>query len=1084
MNKISRQTGQRPSAQTIERDRLRDFSCSSSDWFWECDADLRFSWFSENSGAFLGIAPSELIGKTRREIADADEMRQSSKWSKHLATLEAHRPFRNFEYRIHTDGGGFRWLSVSGTPYFGTNGEFLGYRGSGTEITKIKQAEQSLKLHASVFQHSQEAIVITDAATVILVVNPAFSAMTGYAPDELIGKRTSVLRSGEQDRAFYEGMWRTLGISGKWRGEIRNRRKSGEVYSALLDISAVQDDDGCVLNYVGLSSDITDVKLRELAIRQRESEAKSLLLQSSLESVPQGIIVFDRRGQLAAWNDAFFSICGLPEHLEGREMPLQEFLDVSPRLFSTTPIAENPFWSEESENFEHEFVSGKTVLFSRSPMPDGGFVMTAIDVSEQRRSETETKEMLEHHKAIFDNAHIGIVFLRKREIISCNQRMAEIFGYSSPNFLIKRSTEVLYPSRETWEADGKLAYGELLAKGVSDREIVLRRCDGSPVWIHRTGRPLDPLDPYAGSIWVYSDITDIKRNEEQLKLTKLLFENSHEALLITDHANRIVSVNQAFTEITGYSCEEVIGASPALMKSDVHPPEFYRAMWEALSRDGHWAGEIFDRRRNGEVFPKWLTISVVKNSIGKITNYVAAFADITERKAAEDRIRHLAHHDTLTGLPNRSLLRDRFEQSMLRIERNGGQLAVCFFDLDHFKRVNDTYGHRFGDELIIEATKRITTNLRQSDTVCRLGGDEFIILLESAGVVTDAAVVAQKILRSVEEPVEIEGHVLTCSASIGIAVAPNDGSDYDTLLQKADAAMYHSKASGRAACSFFDERMNKDSAPRLDIAFRLRKAIERDEFHLVYQPQYALADRRLVGVEALLRWRSAGREEESPSRFIPVAEETGMIVQIGEWVLNESLRQVRRWMDAGTPLRVAVNVSAVQIHRDDFATVLERALLDSGADPALVEIELTESAIMGDTEDALNLLDRVGRLGVSVAIDDFGTGYSSLAYLQRFHVGKLKVDRSFVRELPYADESRALAEAIVRMGHSLKLTVIAEGVESEEQCASLTAMGCDQAQGFLLGRPVPAEEICFEAWVLASHRHDDQGNRSDKVLLH
>ncbi len=820
---------------------------------------------------------------------------------------------------------------------------------------------------------------------------------------------------------------------------------------------------------VGIYADVTDIKEHEARLRQHQLGAKSRLLQSTLDAIVQGIAVFDREQRLVAWNHNFIVLHELPEILAREQTPLAEFLAIDPELVSQHPLAAELGELDGRERFERDLASGRVVEQSRSPMPDGGFVITTTDVTDSRRIERQVRELLDHQQVIFNNAHVGIIFLRDRRIVSCNQRMAEIFCFDGVADLVGQSTDILYPTREYWEVDGAVCYAELAERGSSDSEVLLQRHDGQPIWIQRTGRPVDPRFPNAGSIWVYSDISAMKQSAEQLRLSQIVFENSNEGLMVTDADNRIVSVNRAFTTITGYSKEDALGRSPNITRSDAHPPEFYQEMWQQLLERGHWEGEIFDRRKDGHVFPKWLTISVVRDEQGKISNYVAAFTDITERKSTEAKIRYMAHHDSLTGLPNRVLLRDRFDQLQLRIQRQSGFLGLCFLDVDHFKQVNDTFGHRCGDQLIVECARRIAEGLRQSDTVARFGGDEFVILIEDQLSPGHFAGVAQKILRALEEPVQVEGQLITSSASIGIAVYPNDGKDFDTLLQKADTAMYHAKNNGRATFSFFDERMNRDTASRLDISQRLRNALGRKELRLVYQPQYALPGRRVVGVEALLRWNSASFGEEAPASFIPIAEETGLILPIGEWVLHQALSQAREWQDRGMRLRMAVNVSAMQIYRGDFTQVLAQALRDTGADPSTIEIELTESTVMADTETIREIFDCIRLLGVSVAIDDFGTGYSSLAYLRRFHVSKLKIDGSFVRDIPHDEESCAITEAIIRMAHSLRLGVIAEGVETAEQLQFLSDVGCGEIQGYLLSRPVTPREV--EAAMALALRH-------------
>lgn len=908
------------------------------------------------------------------------------------------------------------------------------------------------RLEAAV-ESSSEGFALFDAEDRLLLCNQAFRRLWGLSGAIVGHGFEALLAEAARSLGGDDPQWQEQCLAAHRAGE-------GACEFALPGASYVQvrerkTADGYT---VGIYSDITDVKAYEERLRRQALAAKSRLLQSTLDAIVQGIAVFDRGLELVAWNPRFFELHGLPDALAKAGVGLQEFLAQDTWLVSMAG-ASDALALSSSEAFERELPSGRVLELQRSPMPDGGFVITAMDATERRRIEREVLELLQHQQLIFDNASVGIAFLQEWRILSCNQRMAEIFGFASPEAMIGRSIEMLYPSLTVWQKDGALRDAELRSKRFSDDEIELCRQDGTTVWCHRTGRPLDPERPMRGSVWVFTDVTAQRRAASSLHLAAMVFDNSTEALMVTDADNRIVSVNRAFVRITGYSAEDVIGKEPRILKSGTHDADFYRQMWECLLGDGRWEGEVIDRRKDGRLYPKWLTISVVRNEIGTITNYVAAFSDITARKAAEDRISFLAHHDSLTGLPNRVLLRDRFERLVRQARRQDSILGVCFLDFDHFKRVNDTLGHRIGDQLIVEVARRLCECLRQTDTVSRLGGDEFILLLEGQMSTGQFIGVVEKLLASLEAPYEIGPHLLATSASIGIAVFPNDGEDFDTLLQKADTAMYHVKGQGRGTFGFFDERMNRDAASRLDRATRLRHALARKEFHLVFQPQFALPARQLVGVEALLRWNSAPHGEESPDLFIPIAEETGQILPIGTWVLHEGCRLAQRWREQGTLLRMAINVSAVQIYRHDFAPVLRQVLDDTGVDPAQIELELTESTIMADTQLIREVFEEVRAMGVSVAIDDFGTGYSSLAYLRRFHVRKLKVDKSFVQDLPHDDEAKAIAEAIVRMAQSLRLRVNAEGVETAEQLDFLAAIGCDEVQGYFVGKPASAEGI-------------------------
>ncbi|NMG29835.1 EAL domain-containing protein [Aromatoleum evansii] len=719
---------------------------------------------------------------------------------------------------------------------------------------------------------------------------------------------------------------------------------------------------------------------------------------------------------------------------------------------------------EAEDFFPHLGEGGMWLHFTAAPIRNErgcviGAIETLQDITERKEAERRLQELLDEQRVIFDNAHVGIAYIQDRVILRCNPRMAELFGYAGPQDLVGQKTAMLYPSNRDWRENGIRLYHRLEAQGFSEDEVLLQRRDGQQMWCYRIGRPLDPQRPHGGSIWVYSDIDAHKRQQRQLELAGTVFENSSEALMMCDAENRIISVNSAFTRITGYAAAEVIGRTPALLKSGRHDGEFYRRMWEILLAENRWEGEIWDRRKNGEIYPKRLSISVVRDDAGRVAHFVGAFSDVTRRRQAEERVRFLARHDALTGLPNRSLLRERFAQAAEHALHTGHHLALLFLDLDHFKRVNDSLGHPVGDALLIAVADRLRHALYGSDMISRLGGDEFVILLEHVPSPEDVVSVARKIEACMEAPVEIEGQVLSIGGSIGVAVFPGDGRDFDTLLQKADTAMYHSKECGRGTFSYFDEKMNAKAAERLVLHGRLRQALGRDELGLVYQPQVNLRTGRVFGAEALLRWTPRDGEPVSPARFIPVAEESGLILPIGEYVIHEAFRQARCWRDAGLPIQVSINVSGRQIYRSDLIATLAAVQRDTGVAPGMIELELTESTLMEDVNAAREVLDALKRAGYGLAIDDFGTGYSSLAYLKRFPLNKLKIDRSFVTDVCSNAEDRAIARAVIQIARSLNHRVIAEGVETVEQAALLRRHGCHEAQGYLFGRPMAADEL-------------------------
>jgi diguanylate cyclase (GGDEF)-like protein/PAS domain S-box-containing protein len=612
-------------------------------------------------------------------------------------------------------------------------------------------------------------------------------------------------------------------------------------------------------------------------------------------------------------------------------------------------------------------------------------------------------------------------------------------------------------------AKAKAAFADLVAKQVAVREInnIYLTKDGQ---VRHTLTSATPITNGHGEIrgfrGVDRDVTEWRRNESQLRLAASVFESSAEGIFITDANKRIISGNPATTEITGYAPEEIIGKKPSVFSSGRHGPGFYADLWQSVRETGIWRGEIWNRRKSGEVYPEWLTITAAHDPQGAVTHYIGMFFDISERKKAEERIHFLAYHDSLTLLPNRQLLQDRMQQAIVQARRNEERVAILFLDLDQFKLVNDTQGHQVGDRLLEEVARRLTEVLRETETVARMGGDEFVIVMPDSGDFEQISVVAAKILTAVGAPVAIENQVMTVTPSVGISIFPDDGDSDEILLRNADTAMYHAKAKGRNNFQFFDSSMNVAVQERVSLENDLRLALERNELVLFYQPQVNCRTGALVGAEALIRWRHPERGLVSPASFIPIAEETGLILPIGEWVLREACRQTKLWHEAGhTQIRIGVNLSPRQFAQPDLYNRVAQALADSGLAPAALEIELTEGMLVEDPDMAAALLHQLAGLGIGLAIDDFGTGYSSLSYLKRYPLNRLKIDQSFIRDLAHDPNDAAIVDAVIALANALKMEVIAEGVETEEQLRFLLAQGCEDIQGYYFGRPCPASEF-------------------------
>ncbi len=614
---------------------------------------------------------------------------------------------------------------------------------------------------------------------------------------------------------------------------------------------------------------------------------------------------------------------------------------------------------------------------------------------------------------------------------------------------------------EDWPLVSQQLRNVILSGQTFEIEFRIVRPDGEIRWIYcKAERQLDSQGEAKKLLGIIQDITERKEIEERLRLSASVYDNTSEGVIICDLEGNILDTNPAFSDILGYSKDEVLGDNPRIWQSGRHDASFYQGMWRSLMETGQWRGEIWNRRKDGSVFPEWLNISTVFDADGERTHYVAVFSDISQIKQSQEKLDHLAHHDPLTGLPNRLLLNERLEQAILRSNRLGHQLVVIFLDLDRFKHINDSLGHLVGDKLLLEAAQRFTGVVRQDDTVARIGGDEFVLLLENAHDSRDVSVIAEKIIRVFKPPFVLDDHEVSVTASLGICLYPDDGEDGHSLLRNADAAMYRAKENGRDDYHFYTQELTKNAFERVLLENSLRQAISNDEFYLVYQPQICLQERKIIGLEALIRWKHPQLGVISPAKFIPVAEEAGLIHAIGRWVMLTACQQGVEWLQQGLDFgRVAINVAGPQIKRGGLVQEVESAMQQTGLDARYIELEVTETFIMQRAEYAIAELHELRKMGITLAIDDFGTGYSSLSYLKALPIHKLKIDQSFVRDIPEDSNDMAIADAIIAMGRSLDLTVIAEGIETPAQAKFLLNSGCNEGQGYLYSKPLPIEEL-------------------------
>lgn len=675
-----------------------------------------------------------------------------------------------------------------------------------------------------------------------------------------------------------------------------------------------------------------------------------------------------------------------------------------------------------------------------------------------RTAELEASER--SFRAFFEMASVGVAQIHTETGVyrRVNQKFCSMIGYSAEELLGMTYRELTYPDdlHVTGNQMQDLIAGKIREYTIEKRYV---RKDGSYFWGIVTISPLwNPGQPTETHLAVIRDITARKIAEEKLLLASIVFENTVEGIVVTDDKANIEQVNPGFSIITGYSAEEVVGSNPRILKSDRHPQVFYDDMWRQLLLTGRWVGEIWNRRKNGEAYPELLTISAVRNPAGDITNYVSIFHDITELRRQQDALAYQAQHDALTGLPNRTLFSDRLQMALAQLQRHGGKLALMFLDLDNFKTINDGLGHGAGDSLLVELARRLGGQLRSGDTLARLGGDEFLVLLPEIDHIDDAGNIASRLLDTLRDQFQHGDVDYFATASIGVTVAPDDGSEPDKLIKNADMAMYQAKSLGRNNYQFFTPEMDVSAHRRISMESKLRKAIEREEFELHFQPLVRMGSGVIIGAEALVRWRHQG-ELVSPAEFIPLAEDSGLILPLGDWVLRTATRQARLWQDLGYDLAMSVNISSRQFSGQTLVSTLQDVLLHTELQAGKVYFEITESMLMGDMGRAESTLHALRAAGGKFYLDDFGTGYSSLSYLKRLPIDGLKIDRSFVRDITDDSDSRAIVAAIVSMAQTLNLNIIAEGVETEGQRALLRNMGVPYLQGYLASRPVPAEDF-------------------------
>jgi diguanylate cyclase (GGDEF)-like protein/PAS domain S-box-containing protein len=822
-------------------------------------------------------------------------------------------------------------------------------------------------------------------------------------------------------------------------------------------VTLISTTEGTVLH--GLMIDISEARRIEQA--QRLSEEKFELV---FHNCPD-ILVIARRidGMLLTVNRTFEQQLGISAQdaigKTATELGIWGLPSIGPMLLdrlqkNVLNNIEMPFRRRSGEQFtglisaQHIDMDGQAAL-----------VIAVRDITEVKRTQQQLRLSEEKFAKAFHASPDGLLITRVHDgaILEANEGFFHITGYDAREAIGRTTLELgLWADPQDRE---EMITGVRNQGAMRDFRAWINTRGGQRRLGELSGQPI-LIDGEPCMLTIARDITEREQMQERLHQAATVFESTAEGVMITDLDQRITAVNRAFSSITGYSEAEALGQSPRLLASGRHDSAFYAAMWHQLSAEGHWQGEIWNRRKDGELFPEWLTISAVRDQSGLATHFVGVFADISSLKQAQARLDYQAHHDPLTGLPNRMLFESRLDNALNDARNDHSRGAVLFLDLDRFKHINDSLGHPVGDLLLKSIAQRLREQLRDVDTVARLGGDEFIVLLPGLHQPRDAERVATKLLACFNAPFQADDHEFFISSSIGISLFPDDGNDVATLVKNADAAMYSSKAKGRNRIEFYTRNLTFQATERMTLELELRRAIERDELSLHYQPKLCLHTGKLVGAEALIRWSHPVFGEIPPDRFIPLAEDNGMILQLGDWVLQEACRQMRAWQDSHAPFGpLSVNLSGSQLRQSQLVERIAGTLSGFGLAATSLQLEITESFIMTQAEEALLILHELKELGLQLAIDDFGTGYSSLSYLKRLPLDILKIDKSFVRGLPSDPDDAAITRAIIALGRSLQMTVIAEGVETKAQELFLTNEGCEQIQGYVVSRPLSAESF-------------------------
>ncbi|MCF7970807.1 MAG: bacteriohemerythrin [Methylococcaceae bacterium] len=1028
----------------------------------ESDINGQCIYINARWSEITGLSLEDAIGDGwTHALPPEDKNKVYAEWS---ASVTENRPF-HLEYRFLKPSGEVVWvLGESASFKYQSNDEST-YVGTITNITERKLAEENLRKESeknlAFLRNASDGIHIIDVAGRVIEASDSFCNMLGYSREEIIGMNIAQWDVGfANTKELLTQVRKQFQHTEHSQFETLHRRKNGDIFHAEVSCHRLELDDHQLL--FNSSRDISDRKKIEHALQSSAAH-----LHTMIENEPECIKTVDAQGSLVEMNPAGLAMIEADSLAEVVGLPVKNL--VTPEYQSAFTEMHKRVIAGEKIQLEFEIIGlkgGHRWMETHAvPIQENGVTLhlaVTRDITARKIAEESIQSASLYARSLIEASLDPLVTISADgKITDANTATEKMTGVDRAQLIGSNFADYC-----TEPERAHVVYQQVFAKGsVTDYPLTIHPVSGKTIDVlYNASAYRDNKGNIIGVFAAARDITERKAAENELRIAATAFE-AQEGMMVTNANNIILRVNNAFTAITGYTSKEAIGQTPRLLSSGRQDKYFYKDMWSQINQTGRWQGEILNRRKNGDIYPEHLTITAVKDSHGTITNYVGTHTDITESKAASDEIKNLAFYDPLTQLPNRRLLLDRLKQAQAFSARSDQKGALLFLDLDHFKTLNDTRGHDVGDLLLQQVASRLSQCVREGDTVARLGGDEFVVLLENLSEQTLAAaaqtkVIGNKVLASLNMPYQLNENIHYSTSSMGAAIFNAHEQSLDTILKQADIAMYQAKESGRNALQFFDPKMQEAITFRADLECELRKAIVLKQFQLHYQIQVN-NENQASGAETLIRWQHPKRGMISPFHFISLAEETGLILTIGQWVLDTACMQLSLWQKNPLmrDLSLSVNVSAKQFLQTDFVETVNATVQRHRINPARLKLELTESMLVNNIETVITRMKVLNATGIRFELDDFGTGYSSLQYLKKLPIDQLKIDQSFVRDLATDSSDKAIVRTIILMAHSLDINVIAEGVETVEQQQFLMAHGCMHFQGYLFSKPIPIDEF-------------------------